>query len=115
MPEHIPKDTEYVTIPELVERWQTTPSKLRRMVEEHQLAAVRVDGVLCIPAEFVTTNEPLHSLRGTLLAPWPLFFDLLSGLETRYLPFHLGDNDQLLWHLVASWERYDDIRCFDYH
>ena len=68
MAEQFPQDTEYLTIPELVERWQSTPSKLRRMIDERQLAAVRIDGVLRIPAEFVVEHEPLHSLRGTLLA-----------------------------------------------
>ncbi len=68
MAESIPQNTEYVTIPDLVERWGTTPSKLRRLIEEHYLAAVRVDGVLKIPAEFVHGDEPLNSLRGTLLA-----------------------------------------------
>lgn len=37
------------------------------MIEDHQLGAVRVDGVLRIPAEFVQGNQPLPSLRGTLL------------------------------------------------
>ncbi len=68
MPELLPHDTEFVTIPELAERWRLTPSKLRSMIDDYQLAAVRIDGVLRIPAEFVTEFEPLHSLRGTLLA-----------------------------------------------
>ena len=61
-------DIAYLTIPELVERWSTTPSKLHRLIEDHYLAAVRIDGVLRIPAEFIAGDEPLNSLRGTLLA-----------------------------------------------
>lgn len=68
MPENLPSETEYLTIPDLVERFELTPSKVRRLIEDHYLAAVRVDGVLSVPAEFVTGNEPLQSLRGTLLA-----------------------------------------------
>lgn len=64
----LPPETEYVTIPELVERWSTTVSRLHRMLEDHTLAAVRVDGVLSIPAEFALEDEPLNSLRGTLHA-----------------------------------------------
>lgn len=63
----IPSETEYVKIPELVERWGSTPSKIRRLIEEHYLAAIRIDGVLLIPADFVRGDEPLPSLRGTLL------------------------------------------------
>ena len=68
MPELLPSDTVYLTVPELVERWNITPSRLRRMIDERYLAAVRIDGVLRIPAEFVEGNEPLRALRGTLLA-----------------------------------------------
>lgn len=45
-----------------------TPSKLHRLIEDGYLAAIRVDGVRLIPAEFIQGHEPLPSLRGTLLA-----------------------------------------------
>jgi len=66
--ENIPSHTEFVTIPELCERWGLTPSKIHRMIEDHSLAALRIDGVRRIPAEFAGEHEPLSSLRGTLLA-----------------------------------------------
>lgn len=65
--ESIPTDTLYVTIPDLVERWGSTPSKIRRMIDESYLGAVRIDGVLSIPAEFVTDEGSLPALRGSLL------------------------------------------------
>ncbi len=68
VPENLPSDIEYLTIPDLVERWGTTPSKVRRLIEDRYLAAVRIDGILRIPADFVDGDEPLGSLRGTLLA-----------------------------------------------
>nr|WP_237462870.1 Rv2175c family DNA-binding protein [Leucobacter chromiireducens] len=52
----------------MVERFALTPGKLRRLIEDHQLAAVRIDGVLMVPVEFVQGDHPLPSLRGTLLA-----------------------------------------------
>lgn len=58
---------EYLTIPDLVERFGLTQSKVRRLIEENYLAAVRVDGVLKVPAAFVAGAEPLAALRGTLL------------------------------------------------
>jgi len=58
----------FLTIPDLVERFDSTPGKLRRLIEDHYLLAVRIDGVLKVPAEFVQGNQPLPSLRGTVLA-----------------------------------------------
>lgn len=60
-------NTEYLTVPDLVERFGITPGKVHRMIEQRQLAAIRVDGVLSIPALFVDNDEPLHSLQGTLV------------------------------------------------
>ncbi|MGJ0204849.1 Rv2175c family DNA-binding protein [Leucobacter sp. gxy201] len=68
MPENITPETEYLTIPDLVELFELNQSKVRRLLEDHHLAAVRVDGVLKVPALFVKDGEPLASLRGTLLA-----------------------------------------------
>nr|WP_237465487.1 Rv2175c family DNA-binding protein [Leucobacter luti] len=51
----------------MVELFALTPGKIRRLIEDHQLAAVRVDGVLCVPTEFVQDDHPLPPLRGTLL------------------------------------------------
>ncbi|MGO3146898.1 MAG: Rv2175c family DNA-binding protein [Leucobacter sp.] len=59
--------TEYLTVPDLVEIFDSTVSKVRRLIEEHYLAAVKVDGVLKVPAEFVLDGDVLPSLRGTLL------------------------------------------------
>lgn len=60
-------EPELFTIADLVERFNATPGRIHRMIEDHVLAAVRVDGVLRIPSEFVQGNEPLPALRGTLL------------------------------------------------
>lgn len=68
MAENFPPETEYVTIPDLCERWGISPTKVHRLLEDHYLAGVRVDGVLRIPADFAPGAEPLPPLRGTLLA-----------------------------------------------
>ena len=90
MPENLPPDIEYLTVPELVERWQTTPGKLHRLIEDRHLAAVRIDGVLCIPAEFAGEHEPLGSLRGTLLALHDAGFS-----DEEAIVWLLADNDEL--------------------
>lgn len=42
-------------------------SQVRRLIEDKQLAAKRIDGVLKVPADFISGTEPLSELRGTLL------------------------------------------------
>jgi len=88
--ENFPPETQYLTIPELCERWGMTPSKLHRLIEDNQLAAVRIDGVMRIPAAFVRDDEPLNSLRGTLLALHDAGFS--SDEAVAWL---LNDNDEL--------------------
>lgn len=95
--ENLPADTEYLTIPELVERWEMTPSKVRRLIEDHHLAAVRIDGVLRIPAEFVSGDEPLGPLRGTLLALHDAGFS-----DDEAVLWLLSENDELGERPVAA-------------
>jgi hypothetical protein len=59
--------TEWLTVPDLVELLGLTPSKVRRLIEDHHLVAVRRDGVLSVPADFVRDGEPLTELRGTIM------------------------------------------------
>lgn len=82
--------TEFVTIADLCEQRQLSPSKVHRMIEDHQLAAVRIDGVLQVPAEFIRGDEPLQSLRGTLLALHDAGFS-----EEEALVWVLSFNDEL--------------------
>ena len=58
---------EWLTIPDLVERLGLSVSRVRRLIEDRQLAAVRVDGVIKVPADFLKDGEPLTELRGTLI------------------------------------------------
>lgn len=54
------------TVPELAEIFDIPVTKVRRMLEEHTLVGVHIDGVLRIPQEFVQDGQPLASLRGTV-------------------------------------------------
>lgn len=67
MPENSGTERSYYTINEVAERFELSVSKVRRLIEDHYLGAVRIDGSLRVPTEFVQGNEPLPSLRGTLL------------------------------------------------
>ncbi|KAM9862669.1 Rv2175c family DNA-binding protein [Leucobacter sp. BZR 635] len=67
MPETSGTDRSYYTISQVAELLGFSVSKVRRLIEDHHLGAVRRDGALMVPTEFVQGNEPLPSLRGTLL------------------------------------------------
>jgi hydrogenase maturation factor len=60
-------EAQFLTIPELVEILGVTPGKIHSLIEQRHLAAVRVDGVVQVPALFLLDGEPLPSLRGTLM------------------------------------------------
>ncbi|MCU1438027.1 MAG: transcriptional regulator [Naasia sp.] len=62
-----PNEHEWLTIPDLAERLDLPLSKVRRLLEERQLLAVRIDGVLKVPAEFLRDDEPMNELRGTII------------------------------------------------
>jgi hypothetical protein len=57
---------QWLTIPDLVDLLGVGQSRVRRLIEDRQLLAVRIDGVLKVPADFIKDSEPLTELRGTL-------------------------------------------------
>lgn len=57
---------EWLTVPDLVDLLNLPQSRVRRLIEDRHLLAVRRDGILCVPASFVRDGEPLPELRGTL-------------------------------------------------
>ncbi|WP_460946285.1 Rv2175c family DNA-binding protein [Okibacterium endophyticum] len=60
------KNREWLTIPDLVDLLGLTQSRVRRLIEDKQLLAVRRDGVLKVPADFLVDDQPLGDLRGTV-------------------------------------------------
>ncbi|QNN63861.1 DNA-binding protein [Leucobacter denitrificans] len=82
--------TEYLTVPELVELFGCSVGKVHRLLEEHYLASVKIDGIVQVPAEFVQNGDVIPSLRGTLLAL------LDSGFsEEEAVHWLLQENDEL--------------------
>lgn len=57
----------WLTVPELVEILGESPGRVRRLIDEHSLPGIRVDGVLKVPADFLADGEPLHEVRGTVI------------------------------------------------
>ncbi|GLI29088.1 transcriptional regulator [Agromyces rhizosphaerae] len=67
MTEEALEATTWLTVPDLVEMLGTTPSRVRRLIDDRQLVARRVDGVLKVPESFLRDGEPVHELRGTVI------------------------------------------------
>jgi len=59
--------TTWLTVPDLVELLGVGVSRVRRLIEDRALLAVRRDGVLKVPASFLRDGEPLGELKGTLV------------------------------------------------
>ena len=60
-------ETEWLTLPELVETLGEPLGRVRRLLDEQQLIGSRRDGSLKVPALFIVDGHPLSSLRGTAI------------------------------------------------
>ncbi|WKK73259.1 Rv2175c family DNA-binding protein [Rathayibacter oskolensis] len=60
-------DTEWLTIPDLVELTGLNVSRVRRLLDERHLIATRRDGVLKVPSLFLRDGEPMSEIRGTAI------------------------------------------------
>ena len=78
--------TSWLTVPEAGEILGISPGKVRRLIEEHNLIAIKQDGVFKIPAELIIDGEPLHSLRGTILVLLDSGFTLGGAIKWLYSP-----------------------------
>jgi hypothetical protein len=58
---------EWLTVPDLVDLLDSTPSRVRRMIDDRHLLATRIDGVLKVPADFIRDGSPLPELHGTAI------------------------------------------------
>ena len=74
-------ETDWLTVPDLVERLGQTPSRIRRLIDERYLLATRVDGVLKVPAAFLRDDAPLPELHGTAIVLADAGFSDAEALE----------------------------------
>ena len=84
------EQTEWLTVPDLVQRLGQTPSRIRRLIDERYLLAKRVDGVLWVPAVFLRDDAPLPELHGTVIVLADAGFSDAEALE-----WLLGEEDSL--------------------
>ncbi|MCW3494760.1 Rv2175c family DNA-binding protein [Microbacterium sp. SSM24] len=60
-------ETEWLTLPELVEVLGEPLGRVRRFLDESYLIGTRRDGALRVPAVFIVDGHPIASLRGTVI------------------------------------------------
>jgi hypothetical protein len=60
-------ETEWLTLPELVEVLGEPLGRVRRFLDEHHLIGSRRHGALRVPAVFIVDGHPIASLRGTVI------------------------------------------------
>lgn len=57
----------WLAIPDLVEVLGISHSRVRQLIEDKHLLAVRRDGKVSVPASFIRNGAPVGELRGTLI------------------------------------------------
>ncbi|HEY6799848.1 MAG TPA: Rv2175c family DNA-binding protein [Agromyces sp.] len=82
--------TDWLTVPDLVELLGQTPSRIRRLIDDRHLLATRVDGVLKVPSSFLRDGAPLPELHGTAMVLADNGFSDAEALE-----WLLGEEDSL--------------------
>ncbi|TFB52023.1 DNA-binding protein [Cryobacterium tagatosivorans] len=60
-------EQQWLTIPDLVNLLGQSQSRVRQLIDDKQLLAVRRDGTIQVPALFIRDGAPLAELRGTLI------------------------------------------------
>jgi len=76
--------TNWITVVEAAEQLNMPIGKIRRLIEEHSLIALKVDGVQKIPADLIATGEPLPSLKGTIFVLLDSGFNLSGAIDWLY-------------------------------
>lgn len=82
MPQTKPAQIETFTLPEVAELLDIPVTRVRRLLEDRHLGALRIDGVLRVPKLFIRDGHPLPELHGTFL----LLHDM-----------HFSDDEMMTW------------------
>ena len=81
---------EWLTVPDLVELLGLTPSRIRKLIDDHHLLATRIDGILKVPAAFLRDGAPVPELHGTAIVLADAGFSDAEAVE-----WLLGEEDSL--------------------
>ena len=77
---------ELLTLSEVSERLAISIGKVRRLIEEHDLIAIKDGKDLLVPAELIHTGEPLHGVRGTVILLLDTGLPIEEIVEWLYTP-----------------------------
>ncbi len=80
----------WLTVPDVADRLGITPGRVRRLLEDRHLLAMRRDGVLKVPEVFLGDAGPLPELRGTAILLGDSGFD-----DDAAVTWLLSDDDSL--------------------
>lgn len=84
------KVSDWLTLDQVADQLGLSTGKVRRLIEEHVLFAVKIDKEPKVPAHLLVDGEPLSSIRGTLLMLLDLGLELSEAIDWLYT-----DNDDL--------------------
>jgi len=74
----------WLTVPDAADLLGEPLGRIRRLIEDHTLIAVKRDGVIQIPADCIQNGEPLPSIRGTILVLLDSGFTAEGAIEWLY-------------------------------
>ena len=78
--------TEWLAVPDAAERLGVPVTKIRQMLRERKILAVRTKGVLQVPSEFIGEGVLLKGLPGLLTVLFDAGFDDDEALRWLYTP-----------------------------
>lgn len=76
----------WLSIPEAADLLNVVPGRVRRLIEEHILFSIRIDGIQKIPAHLIVNGEPLAGVQGSIMVLLDSGFDLDSAVRWLYTP-----------------------------
>lgn len=77
---------ELTTVPEVAEALDVPVTRVRQLIRDRRLLALRHDGVLRIPADFVQGGQVLKGLPGLLTVLFDAGYDEESALRWLFEP-----------------------------
>lgn len=79
-------ETDWLTLPDLVELLDEPLGRVRRLLDENYLVGSRRFGALRVPAVFLVDDRPLPSLRGTVMVLHDAGFDADETIDWLLAP-----------------------------
>ena len=74
----------WISLDQAAQQLGISTSKVRRLIEEHILFAVKIDKQPMIPSDIIVGDEPLSSIRGTMLQLLDLGLTEAEAIEWLY-------------------------------